>query len=77
MLKLKWDSVQSVKVSGEVQYLLLMGHATIFIKGTCNDIKCNSSKFKPENCKPLALAFNGILPFFHVLQTHCLPSKLM
>ena len=51
MLKLKWDSVQSVKASGEVQYLLLMGHATIFIKGTRNDIKDLNHREQQFACK--------------------------
>ena len=43
------------------------GNATIFIKGTRKDINLNSSKFRLEssggiglNCKPLALACNGM-----------------
>lgn len=53
-----------------------LGKATIFTKGTRNDINGSSSMFKPENwfhigighsctCNPLALACSGMLPLFN------------
>ena len=71
-----------------IQRCLPEGNATIFMKGTRNDINLSSRAFKLErsvgivhNRKPLALAWTGMLPLdnapSHVLHTHCLPSELM
>ena len=65
-----------------------VGNATIFMNGTRNDTNRNSSGLRHDssvgiehNCRPLALACNGMLPLHNalsqVLHTHWLPSLLM
>ena len=68
-----------------IHLCLPLGSATIFMKGTRNDINLCSNAFKHassagslSSCIPLDLACMGRLPLdkapSHVLHTHCLPS---